>query len=92
MEHAERTSGAGHPFYLATANLGDARFRPPADPRAHYAELGILDGKPIAASRGSGVSACVTLLGLELAGIHGAKLYPDSYSGWSAKGLPVEKG
>jgi 3-mercaptopyruvate sulfurtransferase SseA len=33
----------------------------------------------------------VDLLGLELAGVPGAKLYPGSYSGWLAKGLPVER-
>ncbi|MDY6902294.1 MAG: sulfurtransferase [Cyanobacteriota bacterium] len=31
---------------------------------------------------GSGVTACVNLLSLELAGIHSAKLYPGSWSDW----------
>lgn len=31
---------------------------------------------------GSGVTACVNLLSLELAGIHRAKLYPGSWSDW----------
>ncbi|MFI5266689.1 MAG: sulfurtransferase [Chloroflexota bacterium] len=76
----------------ASANLRNSRFRPATELRTHYESLGVLDGKPIVASCGSGISACVDLLGLELAGIQGAKLYPGSYSGWLAKGLPVEKG
>jgi thiosulfate/3-mercaptopyruvate sulfurtransferase len=31
---------------------------------------------------GSGVTACVNLLSLELAGIEGGKLYPGSWSDW----------
>jgi len=33
---------------------------------------------------GSGVTACHNLLALEHAGIHGAKIYPGSWSEWSA--------
>jgi thiosulfate/3-mercaptopyruvate sulfurtransferase len=35
---------------------------------------------------GSGVTACVNLLSLELAGIKGAKLYPGSWSDWCSRG------
>jgi thiosulfate/3-mercaptopyruvate sulfurtransferase len=76
----------------AAANLGDGRFLSRDELRRHYAGLSILDGKPIVASCGSGVTACVDLLGLEVAGIRGAKLYPGSYSAWLARGLPAEKG
>jgi len=76
----------------AGANLEGARFRSAEALRQHYEQLGILDGKPIVASCGSGVSACADLLGMEIAGIEGAKLYPGSYSGWVAKNLPVERG
>jgi len=77
----------------AADNLrGGATFRSSAELRQHYAALGILDGKPIVVACGSGVSACVDLLGLELAGIPGARLHPASYSGWLARGLPVERG
>jgi thiosulfate/3-mercaptopyruvate sulfurtransferase len=73
-------------------NLRDGRFRSAAELRERYAQLGVLDGKPIVVSCGSGVSACVDLVALELAGIHGAQLYPGSFSGWIAEGLPVASG
>jgi thiosulfate/3-mercaptopyruvate sulfurtransferase len=40
---------------------------------------------------GSGVSACVTLHRASLAGREG-RLYPGSWSEWSKRGLPVERG
>jgi thiosulfate/3-mercaptopyruvate sulfurtransferase len=73
-------------------NLRDGRFRSAEELREHYARLGVLDGQPIVASCGSGVSACVDLVALELAGIHGARLYPGSFSGWIAAGQPVASG
>jgi thiosulfate/3-mercaptopyruvate sulfurtransferase len=74
-------------------NLHAGRFRSADELRQRYAALGILDDqKPIVVSCGSGVTACVDLIGLELAGIHGARLFPDSYSGWIARDLPVESG
>jgi thiosulfate/3-mercaptopyruvate sulfurtransferase len=40
---------------------------------------------------GSGITACVDVLALERAGVH-ARLYSGSWSEWSARGLPVERG
>jgi thiosulfate/3-mercaptopyruvate sulfurtransferase len=40
---------------------------------------------------GSGITACVTLHRLHLAG-RGGKLYPGSWSDWSARALPFERG
>ncbi|HZR94830.1 MAG TPA: rhodanese-like domain-containing protein [Gaiellaceae bacterium] len=40
---------------------------------------------------GSGVTACVVLHRASLAGREG-RLYPGSYSEWSARGLPTERG
>jgi thiosulfate/3-mercaptopyruvate sulfurtransferase len=50
-----------------------------------------LDAPEIVAYCGSGVSACVTLLALARAGRPDARLYPGSWSDWSARGLPLEK-
>jgi thiosulfate/3-mercaptopyruvate sulfurtransferase len=45
------------------------------------------------ASCGSGVTACHTLLALELAGFPGGKLYVGSWSDWSNQpGAPIATG
>jgi len=42
---------------------------------------------------GSGVTACHNLLALEHAGLHGARLYPGSWSEWcSDEARPIERG
>jgi thiosulfate/3-mercaptopyruvate sulfurtransferase len=40
---------------------------------------------------GSGITACVDILALERAGVS-SRLYPGSWSEWSSRGLPVERG
>jgi thiosulfate/3-mercaptopyruvate sulfurtransferase len=77
-----------------TENLGpDGRWKPPAALRAQY--LALLAGTPperLAVHCGSGVTACHTLLALELAGLPGASLYVGSYSEWCRSGRPLGKG
>jgi len=72
--------------------LSNGYFRSPEELRDYFTALGVVDGKPIVVSCGSGVSACVDLVAMELAGIRGAQLFPGSFSGWIAHGLPVETG
>ena len=51
-----------------------------------------LDAETVVAYCGSGVAACSVLLALHRAGRDDARLYPGSWSEWSRKGLPAEKG
>ena len=53
---------------------------------------GVLEADEIVAYCGSGVTSCVALLRLAEAGRTDAKLYPGSWSDWTARGLPVETG
>ena len=55
------------------------------------APLPELPGGELVAYCGSGVTACVTVHRLALAG-RDAKLYPGSWSEWEQLGLPVERG
>ena len=78
-----------------TQNLEpDGTFKHPAFLRAEFTAL--LDGtshETVVHSCGSGVSACHNILAMELAGMPGTRLYPGSWSEWSANpALPVERG
>jgi thiosulfate/3-mercaptopyruvate sulfurtransferase len=68
------------------------RFRPADELRRTYEEL--LDGadpSTVVAYCGSGVTACHTLLALEIAGLGGGRLFPGSWSAWSSRSdRPVE--
>ena len=50
-----------------------------------------LPGGEVAAYCGSGVTSCVTIHRLALAG-RDARLYPGSWSQWETLGLPIERG
>jgi thiosulfate/3-mercaptopyruvate sulfurtransferase len=77
-----------------TDNLeAQGRYKSPAELRKQYLQL--LDGTPphrLTVHCGSGVTACHTLLALELAGMPGAALYVGSYSEWCRSGKPLGKG
>jgi thiosulfate/3-mercaptopyruvate sulfurtransferase len=76
--------GARNHFF--ETNLTGAGVLQPADAlRAHFEET--LGGTPpaqVICYCGSGVTACQNLLALEHIGLRGAKLYPGSWSEWSA--------
>ena len=75
-------------------NLGpDGRFRPAQELRRMYQSLlGDTPRGRLVVHCGSGVTACHTLLALEVAGLGGAALYVGSWSEWCRNPLPVSKG
>ncbi len=84
--------GARSAFY-ADILAGDGRLLPAARLREHFAALGVGDDREVVVYCGSGVSACLDLLALEVAGLPGARLYEGSWSDWSAQpGAPVATG
>ncbi|MGJ7450316.1 sulfurtransferase [Aquipuribacter sp. MA13-13] len=62
----------------------DGRLRPPEALRVVLGWVGAGAGAEVVASCGSGVTACFTLLVREHAGLPAGRLWPGSYSGWTA--------
>ncbi len=61
----------------------DGRFKAPEELKQAFS--GLLSGvRPdqVVHQCGSGVSACTNLLAMEIAGLHGSRLYPGSWSEW----------
>jgi len=72
----------------------DGRFKTPARLREEFAAL-LNDRTPgdVVHQCGSGITACHNLLAMEIAGLHGSRLYPGSWSEWVADpSRPVAKG
>ncbi len=81
---------AGHIPGAVSAHFGgnlkpDGRFKPPAELRERFDALGALDAAQVVCSCGSGVTACHNLFALHLLGREDARLYPGSWSDWSAQ-------
>jgi thiosulfate/3-mercaptopyruvate sulfurtransferase len=72
----------------------DATFLPPEELRGKFSELlGDTPPEQVTVYCGSGVTACHNLLAMERAGLTGMKLFPGSWSEWSADSdKPVERG
>jgi thiosulfate/3-mercaptopyruvate sulfurtransferase len=70
------------------------RFKAPETLKAEFrAVLGAIGPQQSVHYCGSGVSACHNLLAMEVAGLRGARLYPGSWSEWSADpSRPVASG
>lgn len=59
------------------------QFKPPEELRKEFEAIGIAPER-VVHQCGSGVSAAVNLLAMEIAGMPGTRLYPGSWSEWSA--------
>ncbi len=102
VRSAERWRGKSEPFdplaghipgsvNLAwNENLGpDGHLKAPAELRRQYeALLGGMPSDRLTVHCGSGVTACHTLLALDVAGLPGAALYVGSWSEWCRSGRP----
>ena len=79
--------------YFFQQNLAeDKTFKPAAELRAQWdAVLQGQDAKDVVMYCGSGVTACHNLLAMEVAGLPGSRIFPGSWSEWSADpARPVE--
>ncbi len=85
--------GATNRFFKDNLDA-DGRFKPAAQLRAEFrALLGANNPSTTVHQCGSGVTACHNLLAMEHAGLGGSRLYPGSWSEWSADpARPVARG
>lgn len=104
---AARFRGEPHPLDTASGHIPGARNRFLRDnftadgtfksadelARAFAAVLGDAPPERSVMQCGSGVTACSNALAMEIAGLKGAKLYPGSWSEWTADPTrPIAKG
>jgi thiosulfate/3-mercaptopyruvate sulfurtransferase len=72
-----------------SANLADGRFRTKDELRRLYeGHLAGIPSERVVVHCGSGVTACHTLLALQIAGLSGASLYVGSWSEWCRNPRP----
>ncbi|MBW3604072.1 MAG: sulfurtransferase [Actinobacteria bacterium] len=83
--------GAVNVPFAGNLDAATGRFLGRRDLRRRFARAGVDDHADTIVYCGSGVTACHTLLAMERAGLPAARLYPGSWSQWSADPTrPVE--
>lgn len=91
-------SRAGHipgAINLPTGSFLDerGRFLPAERIREMFADIGVTDGKDTVVYCGSGIHATHALAAMEIAGLEAGRLYPGSWSQWSAdRSRPIALG
>jgi thiosulfate/3-mercaptopyruvate sulfurtransferase len=86
----ERYRGENEPIDPVAGHIPGARNLPYTE-AARVPDALLATQDEVVVYCGSGVTACVDVLALERGGVS-AKLYPGSWSEWSSRGLPVERG
>lgn len=79
--------------HYATLTNSNGSLLSPDQLRSRFAESGVDIQKPVVCSCGSGVTACVVALGLELAGAKQVAVYDGSWTEWGSQpDTPVQTG
>ena len=81
---AGHVPGARNLPWASVVDPETGRFRSPADLKERLAAVDVEADTSVVAYCGSGVSACVDVLAIEIAGLPPARLFVTSWSGWSA--------
>jgi thiosulfate/3-mercaptopyruvate sulfurtransferase len=69
----------------------EGTFLPPDALRARLAKAGVDGSKPVVTTCGSGVTACILTMGMQLAGLPAAAVYDGSWTEWGSRSdTPVE--
>ncbi|HEX2943741.1 MAG TPA: rhodanese-like domain-containing protein [Rhodopila sp.] len=71
----------------------DGTFRSPGEVRGRFQAAGVDGTKPLVTSCGSGVTACILTLGLQIAGFPEGAVYDGSWTEWGGRAdTPIEVG
>jgi len=85
--------GARNLHYRSLLDERDQTMLPGEALERRFAEAGIDVGRPVVASCGSGVTACILALGLYLIGHTQVPVYDGSWAEWGARPeAPIETG